>query len=143
MVFTGLYAAEKEFIGYLCDVSSGATWQKKEVLMSYSEEKDPAVIPEKRTSIRKKIFLPVRYRSGNKINHQGYLYDISNGGMVLESNVKHEVGDYVQADIDVEMYSKIVWAHGKVVHASEKGIGVNFTFFDRLGIERIIDLAKV
>ena len=31
MVFIGLYAAEKEFIGYLCDVPCGAT------------SKDPAV----------------------------------------------------------------------------------------------------
>jgi Tfp pilus assembly protein PilZ len=111
--------------------------------MNQSEENDSSVFSDKRGSIRKKISLPVRYRSGDKINHLGYMHDISEGGMFLKSDVNHEAGEYIQADIDVEMYSKIVWVHGRVVHASEKGIGVNFTFFDRLGIERIIDLAEV
>jgi Tfp pilus assembly protein PilZ len=116
-----------------------------EVKMNHSEETDPVVFSDKRKSIRKKISLPVRYCSDNKINHLGYMHDISNGGFFLKTRVRHEIGDYIQADIDVEMYSqnKIVRVHGKVVHASEKGIGVNFTFFDRLSIERIIDLAKV
>jgi rubrerythrin len=111
--------------------------------MNQTAEIDQTGMRERRKYGRKKISVPVRYRSGSKGDQLGYMNDISSGGMFLESNVKHEVGENILADLNEDTYGKIVWAYGNVVHTSHKGIGVNFIFFDKPGVEELIDLAKV
>jgi rubrerythrin len=111
--------------------------------MNQTSEIDQAGMRDRRRDVRKIISVPVRYMTSGNGDHPGYVNDISNGGMFLLSNVRHEVGETIQADIDVEIYGKIVWAHGKIVHSNDRGIGVSFTSYDRIGIEELIDLAKV
>jgi rubrerythrin/Tfp pilus assembly protein PilZ len=111
--------------------------------MNQTAQIDLTSMRERRKYARKKISVPVRYRTSNKGDHLGYMNDISNGGIFLESNVKHEVGDNILAYLNEDTYGKIVWAYGSVVHTSHKGVGVNFIFFDKPGVEELIDLAKV
>lgn len=109
--------------------------------MNQTTEIDQTGMRERRKHERKKISISVRYKSGNKGDHLGYMNDISNGGMFLESNVKHEVGENILADLNDDTYGKIVWAYGNVVHTSHNGVGVNFIFLDKSGVDKIIDLA--
>jgi hypothetical protein len=113
---------------------------KSEGKMIESIENNTVDVPERRDSIRKKISIPIRYRSEINGDHVGQVYDISNGGMFFESNLTHQIGEFIQADIDLEVYGRVVWAKGNVVHASERGTGVSFISFDRLGINLIMDM---
>jgi hypothetical protein len=106
--------------------------------MKQKAEDDQRKITEKREFERNKVNVPARYRSGNGDNHTGLVRDISFGGMFLESLFKHNVGDHVEADLNIEQYGKIAWAHGHVVRTNEKGIGIKFTHYDVNGVDDII-----
>jgi hypothetical protein len=106
--------------------------------MKRKGEDDRGNITEKREFERNKVNIPARYRSGSEDDHPGLVRDISFGGMFLESQFKHDAGDHIQADLNIEQYGKIAWAHGCVVRTNEKGIGIKFTHYDVNGVDDII-----
>lgn len=109
--------------------------------MNEPAEDNQSTKRERRGFPRRKISIPIRYRSENDEDHVGHVHDISNGGMFFESDTKHKAGEKIQADLDLEIYGKVIWAHGNVVHVSNRGAGVMFTDFDRLGIDEIMDIS--
>jgi hypothetical protein len=110
--------------------------------MKQKTEDEQWKITEKREFERNKVAVPARYRSGSEDDHQGLVRNISFGGMFLESQFKHEAGDHIQADLNIEEYGKIAWVHGHVVRTTEKGIGVKFTHYDVNGVDDIIHLHR-
>jgi rubrerythrin len=97
---------------------------------------------ERREYSRRKISIPMSYRSHLNGNHMGQVRDISIGGMLFESDIKHKIGERIQADLDLEVYGKVVWVRGNVVHVSDQGIGIRFTNYDRVGIDEILDISE-
>ncbi len=97
---------------------------------------------ERREYPRRKISIPLSYRSQMNGDHMGRVRDICNGGMLFESGIKHKIGEKIQADLDLEVYGKVVWVRGNVVHVSDKGIGIRFTNYDRVGIDEILDISE-
>jgi Tfp pilus assembly protein PilZ len=110
--------------------------------MRLAPEDDIIEFKEKREFDRKKIHVPVRYSIDMIGEYLGFVHDISYGGMFFESKENHKVCDEIQADLNVELYGKIVWMHGYVIRATEKGIAVKFTHFDKNGLDEIMQLEK-
>ena len=99
-------------------------------------------IKERRTFERKKIEVPVRFSIYMSGEYLGFVHNISYGGMFFESKETLKVNDKIQADFNVDLYGKIVWMHGYVIRASEKGIAVKFSNLDKTGFDEIIQLEK-
>lgn len=97
---------------------------------------------ERREYPRRKISIPMRYRSKTNGDQMGQVRDISPGGMLFESEIEHRIGERIQADLDLEVYGKVVWVRGNVVHVSDKGTGIRFTNYDRAGIDEIMDISE-
>ena len=109
--------------------------------MNQAANVDQSTKKERRGSLRKKISIPIRYRTEVGGDHVGHVHDISNSGMYFESVIKHKIGEKIQSDLDLEIYGKVIWAHGNIVHVTNRGVGVRFTDFDRLGIDEIMDIS--
>ena len=99
--------------------------------MNPSIELEMTEIKERREFVRKKIEVPMRYSIDMSGEYLGFVHDISYGGMFFESKEKLKVCDNIQADLNIELYGRIVWMHGYVIRASNKGIAVKFTHYDR------------
>ena len=110
--------------------------------MSKNVEHDTTELKERREFERKKIEVPVRYSIDMRGEYLGFVNDISYGGMFFESKQTHKVSDKIQADLNVELYGKVVWMHGYVNRASQKGMAVKFTHIDKNGFDEIIQLDK-
>ena len=110
--------------------------------MNQMVEHYTAEIKERREFARRIIEVPVRYKVDMKGEYLGFVHNISYGGMLFESKQIHKLNDKIQAELNVELYGKLVIMHGYVIRTCEKCAAVKFTHVDKNDFDEVVQIKK-
>jgi Tfp pilus assembly protein PilZ len=93
---------------------------------------------DKRAHKRVRVNMKVAYRDNANVYKMGRVYDISKGGMYVQTWDKPKVDGYVIASIDAEAFGKIIWVQGRVIWKTRTGMAVMFTNTDEKGLSTLL-----
>ena len=68
---------------------------------------------ELRTHKRVRVNMKVAYRNNDQVYKMGRVYDISKGGMYVQTSNTPDVDGYVIASLDAEAFGKVIWVQGQ------------------------------
>src|SRR4051794_7904568 len=86
---------------------------------------------EQRKHPRAPLALLVQYRFDSLDDFMAeYSVDISMGGMFIRTSAPRKAGSMIYLQFTLKDGSKLIEALGKVVHASDKGMGIEFVNVD-------------
>ncbi len=98
---------------------------------------------DKRSHKRVRVNLKVAYRDNDHAYKMGRVFDISKGGMYVQTPNKPEVDGYVIASLDAEEFGKVIWVQGQIVWKTRSGMAVMFTNTDERGLNNLLSCRSV
>jgi len=106
------------------------------LILSLNEEHQEALLKkgqellskEKRAP-RKSCKIPVKYKTFDRI-YSDQIMNISQSGVFIETRRPIFVGEEILMDFKIEGINKALRIEGKVVHASSRGVGIEFNNID-------------
>lgn len=98
---------------------------------------------DKRLHKRVRVNMKVAYRDNDHAYKMGRVYDISRGGMYVQTGNKPEVDGYVLTSLDAEEFGKVLWLQGKVVWKTRTGMAIMFTNTDEKGLNNLLSYRSV
>ena len=93
---------------------------------------------ELRAHKRVRVNMKVAYRDNENAYRMGKVYDISKGGMYIQTGNSLDVDEYVIASLDAEAFGKVIWVQGRIVWKTRTGIAVKFTNIDEKGLKNLL-----
>jgi Tfp pilus assembly protein PilZ len=78
---------------------------------------------------RKSCEIPVRYKTFDRV-YSDRIMNISQSGVFIETRRPIFVGEEILMDFQIEGVNKALRMEGKVVHASSRGVGIEFKEVD-------------
>jgi Tfp pilus assembly protein PilZ len=87
--------------------------------------------------------MKVAYRDNAHAYKMGRVFDISRGGMYVQTGNLPEVDGYVIASIDAEEFGKVIWVHGRIVWKTRTGMAIKFTNTDEKGLSNLLSYRSV
>jgi len=78
---------------------------------------------------RKSCKIPVRYKTFDRA-YSDRIMNISQSGVFIETRKPIFVGEEILMDFQIEGFNKALRLEGKVVHASSRGVGIEFKKVD-------------
>mgnify|MGYP001124049180 CR=1 FL=1 len=110
-------------IAKLLDVILNMNEEQQQTILQHAED---LVRGDRRFSNRKSCDLPANFATTDR-THKGYIKNISNQGVFIESRAPIIIGEAVLMVFKVNRDSKAVKLKGEIAHATRWGIGVEFT----------------
>jgi len=101
------------------------------------------IMSELRTHKRVRVNMKVAYRDNGQAYKMGRVYDISRGGMYIQTGNALEVDGYVIASLDAEAFGKVIWVQGRVIWKTRTGMAIKFTNTDEKGLKNILSYRSV
>jgi Tfp pilus assembly protein PilZ len=106
------------------------------LILSLNEEHQDALLKkgqellskEKRAP-RKSCKIPVKYKTFDRV-YSDQIMNISQSGVFIETRRPIFVGEEILMDFKIEGINKALGIEGKVVHASSRGVGIEFKNVD-------------
>jgi Tfp pilus assembly protein PilZ len=106
------------------------------LILSLNEEHQDALLKkgqellskEKRAP-RKSCKIPVKYKTFDRV-YSDQIMNISQSGVFIETRKPIFVGEEILMDFKIEGINKALRIEGKVVHASSRGVGIEFKNVD-------------
>jgi Tfp pilus assembly protein PilZ len=106
------------------------------LILSLNEEHQDALLKkgqellskEKRAP-RKSCKIPVKYKTFDRV-YSDQIMNISQSGVFIETRRLIFVGEEILMDFKIEGINKALGIEGKVVHASSRGVGIEFKNVD-------------
>jgi Tfp pilus assembly protein PilZ len=106
------------------------------LILNLSEEHQEALLKkgqellskEKRAP-RKSCQIPVKYKTFDRV-YSDQIMNISQSGVFIETRRPIFVGEEILMDFKIEGVNKALRIEGKVVHASSRGVGIEFKDVD-------------
>ena len=98
---------------------------------------------ELRTHKRVRVNMKVAYRNNDQVYKMGRVYDISKGGMYVQTSNTPNVDGYVIASLDAEAFGKVIWVQGRVVWKTRTGMAIKFTNADEKGLKNLLSYRSV
>jgi Tfp pilus assembly protein PilZ len=106
------------------------------LILSLNEEHQEALLKkgqellskEKRAP-RKSCKIPVKYKTFDRV-YSDQIMNISQSGVFIETRRPIFVGEEILMDFKIEGINKALGIEGKVVHASSRGVGIEFKNVD-------------
>lgn len=93
---------------------------------------------ERRVHKRASVSMKINYVDDHKSEKMGYVTDISQSGMYINTGYASVFNDRIQGIIDHENFGKVIWIEGRVVRASDTGMAVSFTSVDVRGLHNLL-----
>ena len=98
---------------------------------------------EMRTHKRVRVNMKVAYRNNDQVYKMGRVYDISKGGMYVQTRNTPEVDGYLIASLDAEAFGKVIWVQGRVIWKTRTGMAIMFTNTDEKGLKNLLSYRSV
>jgi hypothetical protein len=98
---------------------------------------------EMRTHKRVRVNMKVAYRDNDHAYKMGRVYDISKGGMYVQTGNSPGVDGYVIASLDAEAFGKVIWVQGRIIWKTRTGMAVKFTNTDEKGLKNLLSYRSV
>ena len=106
------------------------------LILKLSEEHQEALLKKGRELLskekrapRKSCRIPVRYKTFDRV-YSDRIMNISQSGVFIETQRPIFVGEEILMDFKIEGVDKALRIEGKVVHASSRGVGIEFKNVD-------------
>jgi Tfp pilus assembly protein PilZ len=106
------------------------------LILSLNEEHQEALLKKGRELLskegrapRKSCEIPVKYKTFDRV-YSDRIMNISQSGVFIETRRPIFVGEEILMDFKIEGVNKPLKIRGKVVHASSKGVGIEFKEVD-------------
>jgi Tfp pilus assembly protein PilZ len=96
--------------------------EQQEKVLKYAES---LLVENKRVSVRKACIIPLNYAVQNRI-YLDHIKNISKSGLFIETGNPLLVGDEIFMSFNMQGYDRPLKIKGKIVHANQQGIGVEF-----------------
>jgi hypothetical protein len=100
-------------------------------------------MPEMRAHKRVRVNMKVAYRDNDHGYKMGRVFDISKGGMYIQTRNIPEVDGYVIASLDAEAFGKVIWVQGRVIWKTRSGMAISFTRTDEKGLKNILSYRSI
>lgn len=106
------------------------------LILRLSEEHQEALLKKGRELLskekrapRKSCEIPVKYKTFDRV-YSDRIMNISQSGVFIETRRPIFVGEEILMDFKIEGVNKALRMEGKVVHASSRGVGIEFNKVD-------------
>jgi Tfp pilus assembly protein PilZ len=106
------------------------------LILSLNEKHQKALLKKGRELLskeerapRKSCQIPVKYRTFDRV-YSDQIMNISQSGVFIETRRPIFVGEEILMDFKIEGVNKTIKIKGKVVHASNRGVGIEFENVD-------------
>ena len=106
------------------------------LILSLNEEHQEALLKKGRELLskegrapRKSCQIPVKYKTFDRV-YSDQIMNISQSGVFIETHRPIFVGEEILMDFKIEGVNKPLKIRGKVVHASSRGVGIEFENVD-------------
>jgi Tfp pilus assembly protein PilZ len=92
-------------------------------------KKGQELLSKEERAPRKSCQIPVKYRTFDRV-YSDQIMNISQSGVFIETRRPIFVGEEILMDFKIEGVNKTLKIKGKVVHASNRGVGIEFENVD-------------
>ena len=92
-------------------------------------KKGQELLSKEKRAPRKSCKIPVKYQTFDRV-YSDRIMNISQSGVFIETRRPIFVGEEILMDFQIEGVSKALRMEGKVVHASSRGVGIEFKKVD-------------
>ena len=92
-------------------------------------KKGKEMLSKEKRAPRKSCKIPVKYKTFDRV-YSDQIMNISQSGVFIETRRPIFVGEEILMDFKVEGVNKTLTIQGKVVHASSRGVGIEFNNVD-------------
>ena len=99
--------------------------EHQEALLKKGQE----LLSKEKRAPRKSCKIPVRYRTFDRV-YSDQIMNISQSGVFIETQRPIFVGEEILMDFKIEGINRALRIEGKVVHASSRGVGIEFKNVD-------------
>ena len=106
------------------------------LILSLNEEHQEALLKKGRELLskekrapRKSCTIPVKYQTFDRV-YSDRIMNISQSGVFIDTRRPIFVGEEILMDFQIEGVNKALRMEGKVVHASSRGVGIEFQKVD-------------
>jgi Tfp pilus assembly protein PilZ len=99
--------------------------EHQEALLKKGQE----LLSKEKRAPRKSCRIPVKYTTFDRV-YSDQIMNISQSGVFIETRRPIFVGEEILMDFKVEGVNKALGIEGKVVHASSRGVGIEFKNID-------------
>jgi Tfp pilus assembly protein PilZ len=106
------------------------------LILSLNEEHQEALLKKGRELLskegrapRKSCQIPVKYRTFDRV-YSDHILNISQSGVFIETRRPIFVGEEIIMDFKIEGVNKPIKIRGQVIHASNRGVGIEFKNVD-------------
>ena len=106
------------------------------LILSLNEEhqdallkKGQGLLSKEKRAPRKSCKIPVKYKTFDRV-YSDQIMNISQSGVFIETRRPIFVGEEILMDFKIEGINKALGIEGKVVHASSRGVGIEFKNVD-------------
>jgi Tfp pilus assembly protein PilZ len=106
------------------------------LILSLNEEHQEALLKKGRELLskkgrapRKSCQIPVKYKTFDRV-YSDHIMNISQSGVFIETRKPIFVGEEILMDFKIEGVNKPLKVRGKVVHALNRGVGIEFKNVD-------------
>jgi Tfp pilus assembly protein PilZ len=99
--------------------------EHQEALLKKGQE----LLSKEKRAPRKSCQIPVRYKTFDRV-YSDRIMNISQSGVFIETRRPIFVGEEILMDFKIEGVNKALRIEGQVVHASSRGVGIEFKNID-------------
>ena len=92
-------------------------------------KKGQELLSKEKRAPRKSCKIPVKYKTFDRV-YSDQIMNISQSGVFIETRRPIFVGEEILMDFKIEGINKALGIEGKVVHASSRGVGIEFKNVD-------------
>ena len=92
-------------------------------------KKGRELLSKEKRAPRKSCKIPVKYKTFDRV-YSDRIMNISQSGVFIETRRPIFVGEEILMDFKIEGVNKALRMEGKVVHASSRGVGIEFNKVD-------------
>ena len=92
-------------------------------------KKGQELLSKEKRAPRKSCKIPVKYKTFDRV-YLDQIMNISQSGVFIETRRPIFVGEEILMDFKIEGINKALGIEGKVVHASSRGVGIEFKNVD-------------
>jgi Tfp pilus assembly protein PilZ len=92
-------------------------------------KKGRELLSKEKRAPRKSCKIPVKYKTFDRV-YSDQIMNISQSGVFIETRRPIFVGEEILMDFKIEGVNKALRLEGKVVHASSRGVGIEFKKVD-------------
>jgi hypothetical protein len=110
----------------------------KEHEMTFPHAGTPKFMDHHRAHKRVRVNMRVSYIDNNYTRSMGKVWNLSRGGMFINTGSRPDIDGLVIASMNVEEFGKVIWVRGRVVRKTDSGMAIIFTRTDSKGLDNLL-----